>query len=147
MTDKATILKTAVKRIEDAYSADLPHREMAESDLRFAIGEGQWRDEDRAAREEDGRPCLTLNRMPQFLRKVTAQIRAINPAIRVTAADQQASEETAEVIEGLIRQIEANCDAASIYESAAESAAAAWHAATCPPRYRWAAIRARWVAR
>ena len=124
MTDKATILKTAVKRIEDAYSADLPHREMAESDLRFAIGEGQWRDEDRAAREEDGRPCLTLNRMPQFLRKVTAQIRAMNPGIRVTAADQQASEETAEVIEGLIRQIEATCDAASIYESGAESAAA-----------------------
>lgn len=124
MTDNATLLKTAVKRIEDAYSADLPHREMAESDLRFAIGEGQWRDEDRAAREEDGRPCLTLNRMPQFLRKVTAQIRALNPAIRVTAADQQASEETAEVIEGLIRQIEASCDAASIYESAAESAAA-----------------------
>ena len=56
MTDNATLLKTAVKRIEDAYSADLPHREMAESDLRFAIGEGQWRDEDRAAREEDGRP-------------------------------------------------------------------------------------------
>ena len=33
-------------------------------------------------------PCLTLNRMPQFLRKVTAQIRSLNPAIRVIVVDQ-----------------------------------------------------------
>ena len=124
MTDNDKLLRTAVKRIEDAYSADLVHREQAESDLKFVIGEGQWRDEDRAAREADGRPCLTINRMPQFLRKVTAQIRSLNPSIRVTAADGAANEETAEVIEGLVRQIEAQCDAPSIYEGAAESAAA-----------------------
>ena len=53
MTDNDKLLRTAVKRIEDAYSADLVHREQAESDLKFVIGEGQWRDEDRAARGGD----------------------------------------------------------------------------------------------
>lgn len=124
MTDNDDLLKTAVARIEDAYSADQIHRERAEDDLKFAIGEGQWREVDRQARQREGRPCLTMNRMPQFIRRVTAQIRALNPSIKVTAGDNEASEEMAAIIEGLIRQIEADCDAPSIYEGAAESAAA-----------------------
>lgn len=124
MTKHDELLRTAKKRIEEAYSADQVHRERAASDMRFLVGEGQWREEDRSAREADGRPCLTFNRMPQFVRKVTAQIRSLNPGVKVLPGDDRASDEVAKVMGGLIRQIEAKCDAASIYEGAAESAAA-----------------------
>jgi polyisoprenoid-binding protein YceI len=65
---------------------------------------------------------------------VTGQIRNLNPAIKVVAADGDADEDIAEVLGGLIRHIESEADAASIYEQAAESAAACgighWRART-----------------
>ena len=47
-----------------------------------------------------------------------------NPAIKVSPSDDAATEETAEVLEGMIRQIEYRSDASSVYEQTAESAAA-----------------------
>jgi hypothetical protein len=117
------ILEAARERMQEAYDADLHHRERAEDDLRFVIGE-QWDDDVRAERESEGRPCLTINIMAQNVRQVTGQIRSLNPAIRVTAADSQASKEVAEIYEGLVRQIEHSSDASSVYEATAESAAA-----------------------
>jgi len=124
MTDKEKLLATAKTRISAAYDADQVARDRMESDFLFLIGEGHWRDEDRLLREAAGKPCFTLNRMPQFVRKVTAQIRNLNPAIKVSAADNAARPEVAEVIEGLVRQIEVQSGASSVYEIAAECAAA-----------------------
>lgn len=121
---KDEIVRLAVKRLDEAATADLPNRERSEGDLSFVIGEGQWPEEIRRQREDEGKPCLTLNRLPQFVRQVTGQIRQINPAIRVIPAGSEATKEVAEIYEGLIRQIEAQCDASSIYEQTAESAAA-----------------------
>lgn len=121
--EKDAILKLARKRIDEAASSDLDNRDRAQDDLRNLIGD-QWPEEVRTEREAEGKPCLTINRLPQFVRQVTGQIRQMNPAIRVVAADGQATEDVAEIYQGLIRQIEYKSDAASIYESAAESAAA-----------------------
>lgn len=118
------LVRTARKRLDEAASADLSNRERSEDDLHFIIGDGQWPEEVRQVRESEGKPCLTLNRLPQFVRQVTGQIRQINPAIRVIPAGNEATQEVAEIYEGLIRQIEAQCDASSIYEQTAESAAA-----------------------
>jgi len=117
------LIRLARERMDEAYSADQPHRERAENDLQFVIGE-QWDEEERLLRESEGRPCLTINIMAQNVRQVTGQIRSLNPAIRVTAADSAASKDTAEIIEGMIRHIEYKSDASSIYEAATESAAA-----------------------
>lgn len=122
MTNEELIL-LARERMDEAYSADQPHRERAEDDLKFVIGE-QWDEEERLLRESEGRPCLTINIMAQNVRQVTGQIRSLNPAIRVTAADSAASKDTAEIIEGMVRHIEYKSDASSIYEAATESAAA-----------------------
>jgi hypothetical protein len=118
------LIRKAVKRLDEAATADLPNRERSEGDLTFVIGEGQWPEEIRRQREDEGKPCLTLNRLPQFVRQVTGQIRQINPAIRVIPAGSEATDDIAEIYEGLIRQIEAQSDASSIYEQTAESAAA-----------------------
>ncbi|WP_028955914.1 portal protein [Sulfitobacter sp. 20_GPM-1509m] len=122
--DHDAILKRALEQFSDADSGDQENLEAALSDLEFATGIGQWDEADRIAREESGRPMLTINRMPQFIRQVTGDIRRTNPSVKITAGDNEATEEAAEIIEGLVRNIEQACDASSIYERAAESAAA-----------------------
>jgi hypothetical protein len=125
MTDKAhdDILRLARERMNESHSSDQIHRERAEDDLRFVVGD-QWDETDRQDRESEGRPCLTVNIMAQNVRQVTGQIRSLNPAIRVAPADSAAKKEVAEIIEGMVRHIENRCDASSIYEAATESAAA-----------------------
>lgn len=117
------LLRLARERMDEAYSAEIDHRERAEDDLRMVTGD-QWPEEERNEREADGRPTLTINLLAQNVRQVTGQIRSLNPAIRVTAADSAASKDTAEIMEGMIRHIEYKSDASSVYEQAAESAAA-----------------------
>jgi hypothetical protein len=119
----SALIAIARERMDEAYTAEIDHRDRAEDDLRMVTGD-QWPEEERTEREADGRPTLTINLLAQNVRQVTGQIRALNPAIRVTAADSVASKDTAEIMEGMIRHIEYKSDASSVYEQAAESAAA-----------------------
>lgn len=121
--NNAELIKTARKRMSDAIDADTDNRDEALDDLEQLIGQGQWPDDIRQEREADGRPCLTINRLPQFVRQVTGDIRRMNPSIKVLPGDQEASEDTAEIIEGLTRHIQSESDASSVYEWAAECAA------------------------
>jgi hypothetical protein len=123
MTKSDDILDLARKRFDEAASVEKVNHERGSQDIAFATGEGQWLESERQAREAEGKPTLTFNRMSQFVRQVTGQIRRLNPAIKVSAASGDASKEVAEVIEGLVREIEYRCDAPTIYEGAAESAA------------------------
>lgn len=121
--NKDDLIKLARERRDLAVSAMQAHHERAVDDMRMIRGE-HYSDEIRMQREADGQPCLTINALPQFVRNITGQIRSLNPAIRVTAGDKDASKDVAEVIEGLIRHIENRSDASSVYEAATESAAA-----------------------
>lgn len=121
--NKKEIIATARKRIDEAQASDIDNRDRAQDDLRYLIGD-QWPEDVRTEREAEGKPCLTINRLPQFVRQVTGQIREMNPAIRVVASDSAATEDVAEIYAGLIKQIEYASSAATIYEGGAESAAA-----------------------
>lgn len=116
------ILKAARARMAEAVDFDQDNREQALDDMEFIAGR-QWPEKIREQREAEGKAVITVNRLPQFVRQVTGDIRRLNPAIKVTAGDNAASDEGAEIYEGLIRSIEYKCDASSIYEGAAESAA------------------------
>jgi hypothetical protein len=118
------IVEIARRRMSDAVDADRDNRARAMDDLQKLTGEGQWPDAIRRERESDSKPCITVNRLPQFVRQVTGDIRRMNPAIKVSASDNKATEQIAEIYEGLIRNIEQRCDASSVYEQTAESAAA-----------------------
>lgn len=120
---KYDILDTAIKRFALAKNAERVHHERAAMDLKFATGD-HWDEKDRLGRQNNNKPCLTINLLPQSIRAVTGQIRATNPAIRVMAADADAKKDTAEIIEGLIRHIEYQSGATAIYEATCESAAA-----------------------
>jgi hypothetical protein len=120
---KDDLLKQACERMQYASDADRANREAAMDDLRNLAGE-QWPEDLRLAREAEDRLCVTINRLPQFLRQVTGDLRSMNPAIKVLPADSEAAKEGAEAYEGLIRQIQYASDATSCYEWAGESAAA-----------------------
>ncbi len=108
----------AMKRFDAAMEADRSNRLDGLDDMRFAAGE-QWPTEVKESRR--GRPCLTINRMPSFIRQVSNEVRLKPPAIKVLPAED-GDVQTAEVIEGLIRQIEASSKAKRIYSQALEDA-------------------------
>lgn len=65
------ILAEARTAFELAADAEAENRRDALDDLRFArLGE-QWPEAVRRERELEGRPCLTINRLPAFIRQVS----------------------------------------------------------------------------
>lgn len=110
-----------MKRWEAAWLRERDNIDLAYEDLRFYAGE-QWPEELRQQREYDSRPVLTFNRMGQFVRQITGDIRQMRPAIKVVAADDGADEKIAEIRGGMIRHIENRSDAEkAIYPLAADS--------------------------
>lgn len=118
-----SIIKLARSRMGECVEADKDNRLEDADDLEKLVGK-HWPEDIRREREAEGKPCLTVNRLPQFVRQVTGDIRRMNPAIKVLPADEAANPETADIYEGLIRQIEYKSNASRIYEKAAEQAAA-----------------------
>lgn len=120
------LLKLAQDRFSDAVDGDRENREHAYNDLEFLTntGDGHWPEDVRKWRKGQGKPCITVNRLPQLLRQVTGDIRRVNPAIKIIPGDAVASEDMAELRGGMVRHIEAASSATSIYEGATEAAAA-----------------------
>ena len=120
MTDD--ILAEAKEAFRLCEEREADNRREALEDLTFSRLAEQWPAEIRKAREEDGRPCLTINRLPAFIRQVVNDARQNKPQIRCHPAASLADVETAELLNGLIRQIEATSKADVAYDTALESA-------------------------
>lgn len=101
-------------------NAESQLRANMKNDLDFREGRGQWDPVIRAERNADGRPCLTINRIPQFIRQVTNQQRENRPSIQVDPVDSGADPKIAEALQGIIRNIEMNSDADVAYTTAGE---------------------------
>lgn len=115
------ILEKARERFKLAIDAEQEIRELAEEDLRFSAGE-QWPDDIKTSRQLDNRPCLTINRLPQFIHQITNDQRQNRPSIKVSPVDDKADIETAKIYQGLIRHIEYSSDADIAYDTAFDSA-------------------------
>ncbi|WP_372785028.1 portal protein [Phenylobacterium sp.] len=116
------IIREAREAFELAADAEAENRREALDDLRFArLGE-QWPAQIKRERDLDGRPCLTINRLPAFIRQVVNDARQNKPAIVVHPVDDAADPETAEVFNGLIRHIEQSSDAEVAYDTALDFA-------------------------
>ena len=115
------ILEIAKKRFKLAEEAEIDIRKEALEDVRFRAGE-QWPDEIKMARSLDGRPCLTINKLPQHVRQVTNDQRQNRPAIKVSPVDDKADKEIANVLQGIVRHIEYNSNADVAYDTAFEGA-------------------------
>lgn len=117
------LLKDALDRFDESHSGTSFNRTAATDDVRFArLGE-QWPDAIKKQRQQENRPCLTINRLPAFIRQVVNDARQNKPGIQVSPVDSGADPDTAEVISGIIRSIENGRRKAEVaYDTAVEHA-------------------------
>lgn len=115
-------IKDAQDEFSAAEEAESENRREALEDVRFGRLDDQWSHEDRQARKNDGRPCLTINKLPASMRQVWNDARQNRPAIVVHPVDDSADPETAEILNGIIRNIEQSSGADAAYDTALEHA-------------------------
>lgn len=112
-------LQAAQSRFKTVVDAESHLRQNMLEDLEFRASE-QWPDNIKSMREQDNRPCLTINRIPQFIRQVTNNQRASRPAVQVHPAGNVANVELSEVVQGIVRHIEDRSDADVAYTTAGD---------------------------
>ena len=115
-------LKDALEEFERCLEAEEDNRKEALDDLKFARLSEQWTTKDIEQRRLEGRPCLTINKLPSFIRQVVNDGRQNKPSIKVHPADSEADPATAEIINGLIRNIEYTSGADVAYDTGLEFA-------------------------
>ena len=99
------IIKRALKAFKACEEADSDNRERALEDLRFArLGE-QWPEKVKKDRAKEGRPCLTINTMPSYIRQVVNDARQNKPAIKYHPVDDKADVQTAKILDGIIFEL------------------------------------------
>lgn len=120
MTDEE-LLQEARDKFQLAYDNESENRKMALEDLRFSRLSEQWDQKDLQDRARSRRPCLTINKLPSFIRQVVNEARQNKPEIKIHAIDSQADRETAKIFSGLIKSIEAHSSADVAYDTAIEN--------------------------
>ena len=136
------LISRARERARDGASYWKENWELAEDDLKFISGD-QWPEQVKNERELEQRPCLTNNVLPTFVEQVIGDQLQNKPSIKINSTDvtrvpdRDTGEQTtlkiqslsstkeyelAEVLQGIIKNIEYNCDAEDAYDVAFQSA-------------------------
>lgn len=117
--DESGIVLEARERLDQAYQFERENRREAAMDMAFVAGY-QWPESIKKERQASGRPILTINRLPQFIRQVTNDIRQADLAIKVSPVDDKSDPKLAKIYNGLLRQIQYQSSAKHVYGTAAE---------------------------
>lgn len=123
-TSDEDIIKSAKEKFSLARDVEQENREMALDDIRFGLLSEQWDEKIKNDRNKKGKPCLTINKLAANIRQVVNDSRQNKPAIRVRPVDDNSDPKTAEVFNGLIRNIETSSNADIAYDSAITQAVA-----------------------
>jgi hypothetical protein len=99
-------IKTSLKRFQVTAESETETRKQGLEDLKFSIGTGQWDEAVKSNREIEGKPCLTINRAPSFLRQYTGDERQHRPSMLVNPVGSGADIELAKIHQGALRHIE-----------------------------------------
>jgi hypothetical protein len=114
-----------LKEIRDRYtyfdSAWREIRDESRKDRKFLSGD-PWDEEDRKAREDNGRPCISHDELTQYVNVAVNNVRQNKRGIRVEPDGHGANEQTAELHQDLIRTIEYRSSASSAYVTGYECA-------------------------
>lgn len=117
-TDRLAELKERFQSYQDYW---LPIYERGADDTDFALGIGQWPEKVANARKKMGRLCLVENRILPFVNQVINTIRQARPSIIPKPVDDKADVEVAEILRGVIKNIEVTSDADTVYDTAARN--------------------------
>lgn len=124
--EKADIHAEAMRLCEEAWTAERDNiRQGRDCQKFYAGGEGQWDAEARKKRIEKGRPVLTINRLPSFVRQMTGNLRKNPPGLKYLPARGEATQETAEAYNGIWRHIDQQSNGKDCRLIATENAAIA----------------------
>ena len=107
-------------KLSEEYWAD--DRKNALDDIKFRSGE-QWPKEVSEQRIKDKRPCLTVDKLNQYVRQIVNDGRQNRPAIKVSPVDGGADIATAEILAGIVKHIESRSNADAAYDTALDSSA------------------------
>lgn len=119
--DNFDFIDAALKDFREAADAESEQRHEALDDIEFWSGE-QWSPMLREQRALDGRPCLQINRLSDFVAKVVNEQRSQKPGIQIDPVGSNSDPETAQILEGLIRHIQERSDADAVYEDGYQTA-------------------------
>jgi hypothetical protein len=109
-----TLIKEVRERMDASYSADKHNRMDASEDLRFLAGD-QWPGYIRKERQDQNRPCLTINKLPQAVHQVVNDYKMSPPSIKATPADDGTPKELTELANGLLSTIQYKSNAVNVY--------------------------------
>ena len=121
-TEDQAIIDEAREMFQIAWDADATNRENEQDDLRFIKLRRQWPEEVERQRLEEGRPCLVIDKLSAVGRQVVNDARQNKPTIAVKPVDSQSDPKTAEIISGLIRNIEYSSNADVAYDTGMDGA-------------------------
>ena len=118
----ADMLNEIRKRFDEAMEFETANRQMFIDDIKFTRLGIQWTEAAAYDRNRPGqeRPMLVVNRLLQYRNRVVNQIRQNTPSIRFRPANDQADQQTAEVLMGIVRHIQDNSNASIAYDTAIE---------------------------
>lgn len=123
--DYGDLLEEARKRFEHIGAVDNDNRENQKSDTKFIFTPGeQWPTDIRDQRKQWKEVCLEFNQLKQFVAQVVNDARQNSAGVRVHAASGDASRETAEIIQGMVRAIEYESKADAAYDNGMTGAVA-----------------------
>jgi len=116
MEDKE-IVRIALERYKFGAEYMTENWLQMESNIKFAQQAIQWPSDIEQKRKDKGRPCLTINRLPAFIRQVVGSQRQMRPSIKVRPVDSVSDPETAEVHSDIIRHVEYKSKAKHAYDN------------------------------
>lgn len=125
--DEDEFLDEAHDRFQMASDYEEKNRSAAKDDLNMLAGD-QWPAEVMEGRTRDKRPMLTINRLPSHAEQPIAESRLNRLSIKVRPTalhktdGENKPEEIAEILNGMIRNIENASQATSVYQHGQEGA-------------------------
>lgn len=122
MAKDSDILQDAKEAYQLGIDAENDNRQTYIDDYRFARLDEHWPEDVLKQRQRDGKPSLTIPRLPAFIRQIVNDSRQNRPRIRVKPVDSFADPKTALVLDGLILNIEQASNAAVAYDTAIDCA-------------------------
>jgi len=122
-TGDKKLIQQARERFRVAKEASADQRRDFKESMRMTFGE-QWDTATKTARVKAGRPALSFPVLHTYVQRITNQARKERPQPKVNAVGEGASQQVADVYEGLFRHVHTASNADVAYDGAVETAAA-----------------------
>lgn len=118
----AKLLKELRSRFDYGLSEWREIRAEAKLDMRFIAGD-QWDDLEKAARKDEGRPCMVFDELGQYVNALLNEVRQNPHAVKVVPRGAGENDKQADVRADIIRNVEYKSNAKAAYFSGFENAA------------------------